>query len=856
MAKPIQVSILGDVNDLMRSLGTAEGGIAGFVGKLGGAASSAAVSAAKFAAAGLAAGGIGASITESLDRAKISAKLGAQLGATAEQAAEYGKLAGTMYGKGYGESFGGVANALKTVSQGMTGLGVTSTAELEKITGKALTVAETFDVDIGGVTNAVAQMMRNGLAPNADAAFDVIVRGMQLGANKSGDLLDSLEEYPTQFRDLGLSGQQAMGLISQGLQAGARNADVVSDALKEFAIRSKDGSKSTAEGFKALGLSAAQMARTFAVGGPKAAEALDVVLDRLRAIPDPVKRSTAAVQLFGTKSEDVQQALYKLDPSTAVSALGQVAGAADRAGQALHGSAASKLETFIRQLQNGFVTAMGSYVIPAVERLTQLLTTYLGPALRVAGSVLTGTVIPALSGLATWLGDNHEWLSIVAGAITALFVPAMVSMGVAATVARAKLVATWVTARYEAVAAATKTAWVTTTIIARFVAMGAVAVFEGAKVAGAWAMVAARAVWGAATTAGAWALTAARVVGAWALMAGSAVMHGASVAGAWALTAARAVGSAAVMVGSMAATAASVVAGWVAMGAAALVRGAQMAAGWILAMGPVGWITAAVIGLVALIVSNWDTVKQWTSDAWNAVWGTIKWVGQKIVDGVQWCIDEVLSVFDGLTELATQALLWFGRVREAALLRMNALLDWLSGLPGRILSGLGDIGNLLWDLGRDLLSGLWEGIQERVSWLKNKIFNFFRGIMPDWVRDALGIASPSRVMLEIGRWVPLGLAAGIDQTSRAALDAAGALAAGITDSMTITAPRPEVAPAQVGARAPAGGPEASAAWSGWPSTAAGAAPPARTDITVHVATGADPHEIGREIAWSLRTQGR
>ncbi|MGO1050745.1 phage tail tape measure protein [Crossiella sp. CA198] len=884
MAKPIQVSILGDVQDLMRSLGTAEGGIAAFVGKLGGAASSATASALKFAAAGLTAGGIGASITESLDRAKISAKLGAQLGATAEESKRYGDLAGSMYAKGYGANFGAVATAIKTVTQDMTGLGVTGSAELEKITGKALTVAETFDQDLGGVTRAVSQLLRTGLVKDSNEAFDVITRGMQLGADKSGDLLDTLNEYPTQFRDLGLSGQQAMGLLTQGLQAGARDSDIVADALKEFAIRAKDGSKTTTEGFAAIGLSADKMAQTFAKGGPAAAQALDTVLDRLRAIPDPAKRSAIAVNLFGTQSEDLQQALYALDPSAAVGALGEVAGAADRAGEALHGSAQSRLDTFVRGLQGAFVNAMGSYVIPAVERLTQLMTTYLGPALTVAGAVLTGTVIPALSGLAKWLGDNHEWLSIVAGVVGALFVPALVSMGVAATVARTKLIATWVAARYEAIATATKTAWVTTTIISRFVAMGAVAVWEGAKVVGAWglvaagavrdaattagswalgaaktvgswAMLAARATWEGAKTAGAWALTAARVIGSGALMAGQAVAHGAVVAGSWALTAARAIGSAAVMVGSMALTAASVVAGWVAMGAAALVHGARMAAGWVLAMGPVGWITAAVIALVALIIANWDTVVEWTTNAWNAVSDAITSVVDAIVSIVDSAIQSVLDAVDGLKELHVKALLWFGRLYEGAVAKLNELWAWVKMLPERLVTGIGDLGQLLWDKGTEFLSGLWAGIQDRARWLRDKIFGFFRNLLPDWVRDALGIASPSRVMMEIGRWLPVGMAAGIDRTARVALAAAGSLAAGVADAMT-PASMPTVAPAQFGRGMVPGGPGVLAAPAWVPRMAPGATVPTRTDITVHVATNADPHEIGREIAWSLRTQGR
>jgi hypothetical protein len=54
------------------------------------------------------------------------------------------------------------------------------------------------------------------------------------------------------------------------------------------------------------------------------------VLDRLRAIKDPVKQSQAAVQLFGTQAEDLGKALYALDPSKAAAGMNKVAGAARR----------------------------------------------------------------------------------------------------------------------------------------------------------------------------------------------------------------------------------------------------------------------------------------------------------------------------------------------------------------------------------------------------------------------------------------------------------------------------------------------------------------------------------------------
>jgi hypothetical protein len=47
------------------------------------------------------------------------------------------------------------------------------------------------------------------------------------------------------------------------------------------------------------------------------------------------------------------------------------------------------------------------------------------------------------------------------------------------------------------------------------------------------------------------------------------------------------------------------------------------------------------------------------------------------------------------------------------------------------------------------------------------IWGFFRNILPDWVRQAMGIASPSTVFAEIGQFTMLGLAQGMQSSARA-----------------------------------------------------------------------------------------
>lgn len=296
-----------------------------------------------------------------MDMSAANAKLAAQLSVGPAEAAKLSKVSADVYANNWGDSTEQVNEAIKGVYQNIGDVSKVK-GGLEGVTSKALALAQTFDQEVGPTTAAVGQMLKTGLAKNADEAFDILTRGFQTGANKADDLLDTVNEYGVQWKKFGLDGQTAMGLLSQGLKGGARDADLVADSIKEFSIRAIDGSKTTAQGFEAIGLDAGKMAAQIGKGGKGATDALDQTLDRLRAIKDPVKRSAAAVQLFGTQAEDLGQALYSLDPSTAVASLGKVGGAADKAMKTISDSPAGALETFKRQVTVKLAEVGGTFV--------------------------------------------------------------------------------------------------------------------------------------------------------------------------------------------------------------------------------------------------------------------------------------------------------------------------------------------------------------------------------------------------------------------------------------------------------------------------------------------------------------
>lgn len=371
-------------------------------------------------------------LVQAMDVQDANAKLQAGLGLNEAQSAKAGKIAGDLYKNAYGDSIGDIGQTLTTVFQS----GLASVNDSEDAIKGVTTAVENFSKISGEealpVTRAVSQMLKTGLAKNAKEAFDILTRGQQLGINKSEDLLDTFNEYGTQFRKLGLDGPAALGLMNQALQAGARDSDIAADAIKEFSIRAVDGSTLTATSFRALGLNAKTMAETFAQGGPKAATALGLVLDKLRGVEDPAKRAQIAVGLFGTQAEDLGAALYAMDTGTAVKSLGNLEGAADRAGDALNDTASNKLTTVARTIKMGLVDAIGKYALPQLEKFADWFN---GPGKLVitgwaldAGSAVLGMADAMLGGIQTVLGGLGKFgrvASLAAAGAVALFNPSM-----------------------------------------------------------------------------------------------------------------------------------------------------------------------------------------------------------------------------------------------------------------------------------------------------------------------------------------------------------------------------------------------------------------------------------------------
>lgn len=392
----------------------------------------------------------------------------------------------------------------------------------------------------------------------------------------------------------------------------------------------------------------------------------------------------------------------------------------------------------------------GNVFNAAFESLADILsaaTPFLLEFARSLGGAVIGALkilTPMLEGLAHWLSENKEVMAPLAVAITGVVTAFKLFSTIANLVksiwqglkgiwAAAKLLWSAVGLVGKGFGLLYRTAGAVATwakvVIGHWIMVAKTAVVNAAKAAAAWVSQTAKMV---ATTVASVVKQAALIIAEWVKIAAAAALRAGMVLAAWIPQMATLV---ATSIRQAAAMAAAWVANWIRMAAVATANAIRMAAAWLIAMGPVGWIIAAVIALVALIVANWDTIKQWTIDTWNAIW---KFVSDVITSIVNWAKDrfnDIVGFFKSIPGWIGDALstLWdvisypFRKAYDWVKDKWDGVDDFFGRIKGaieRVLKGLWEI--ITWPFRK-----AWDIIQDILGWIKDAI---------DTIKNAVGSA--------------------------------------------------------------------------------------------------------------------
>jgi phage-related protein len=101
---------------------------------------------------------------------------------------------------------------------------------------------------------------------------------------------------------------------------------------------------------------------------------------------------------------------------------------------------------------------------------------------------------------------------------------------------------------------------------------------------------------------------------------------------------------------------------------------------------------------------------------------------------------------------------------------VKAVPQIISGLVSAFGEGVGQFA----EVGKNLVQGLWNGIQSLTGWIWDKVSNWASNLW-NGIKNFFGIHSPSKKMAFIGDMMMEGLAKGIDETAGEVIGSAEAM---------------------------------------------------------------------------------
>lgn len=203
----------------------------------------------------------------------------------------------------------------------------------------------------------------------------------------------------------------------------------------------------------------------------------------------------------------------------------------------------------------------------------------------------------------------------------------------------------------------------------------------------------------------------------------------------------------------------------------------------------------AVTKTINAIVTTFQTLpgKVWS---WvNTVTKVTQW-GQQMLTAAKTAVTNMINaiialmqtlpgkVWTWLVNVVTKVTAWGQQMLSAAKTAIsnmiNAIISQLTQLPGKVTAELAkvtagmvqwgkDIVSKMMQVGKDIVSGIWNGISSGWDWLKGKVADLANSLL-DSAKDALGIHSPSKKFRDkFGKWLMPGAVEGVEKSMPKAL---------------------------------------------------------------------------------------
>ena len=164
--------------------------------------------------------------------------------------------------------------------------------------------------------------------------------------------------------------------------------------------------------------------------------------------------------------------------------------------------------------------------------------------------------------------------------------------------------------------------------------------------------------------------------------------------------------------------------------------------------------------------SIWNAVRSVASTIWNAISGVVSTYIQNVHNTISTVLNAISGVWTSVWNSVSSFLgnIWHG-ITSAVSNGIQSVSATVGRIRDTVLGAVSGAGQWLYDTGRQVISGLINGIGGAFQWVRNTISNLGSSLV-GWAKGVLGIHSPSRIFRdEVGKWIPAGMAQGIDKAS-------------------------------------------------------------------------------------------
>ena len=136
----------------------------------------------------------------------------------------------------------------------------------------------------------------------------------------------------------------------------------------------------------------------------------------------------------------------------------------------------------------------------------------------------------------------------------------------------------------------------------------------------------------------------------------------------------------------------------------------------------------------------------------------------------KWLVNTINKVKEFVSDMARKA-------SEAGQKFFDNLVNKVKEIPGQMLN-----------IGKNIVSGIWEGISGSFDWIIGKIGEFCDGFLGGFL-TALGINSPSKVFEDASEWIPEGIVKGVKNKTKNVVNAIKTMSKEMTGAFSVEVPK-------------------------------------------------------------------